>query len=52
MINLNIIREYTEKEINEILKEYFDDYAVLRRYLIDFKYLKEIRMEKFMKKYK
>jgi hypothetical protein len=31
---------YKEKEINEILKEVHDDYAVLRRYLVDYKFLK------------
>lgn len=41
-------KEYTEKEINEILKNYFDDYVMLRRYLIDFKYL--VR-DKYGKKY-
>lgn len=30
---------YSEKEVNEILKEVFNDYAILRRYLVDFKFL-------------
>lgn len=32
-------RNYSESEVNEILIKYFDDYANLRRYLVDFKYL-------------
>ncbi len=32
-------QEYTEKEVNEILKEHYSDYALLRRYLVDFKFL-------------
>jgi hypothetical protein len=31
-----ISRFYTEKEVNAIIKEVDDDYATLRRYLIDF----------------
>lgn len=30
---------YTEKEINNILSEFYSDYAILRRYLVDFGYL-------------
>lgn len=30
---------YTEKEINNILREFYSDYAILRRYLVDFGYL-------------
>jgi hypothetical protein len=33
-------REYTEKEVNEILKSYCLDFCMLRRYMIDFKILK------------
>ncbi|WP_239004593.1 DUF2087 domain-containing protein [Paenibacillus tepidiphilus] len=29
-------RDYTEKEVNAILEEAFDDYVLLRRYLIDY----------------
>lgn len=32
-------RKYTEKEINEILKPIFSDYASLRRYLIEYGFL-------------
>lgn len=32
-------RIYTEKEVNEILKSAYDDYATLRRYLIDYGFL-------------
>lgn len=28
--------EYTEKEVNHKLVNYYDDYALLRRYLVDF----------------
>jgi len=31
--------QYTEKQVNEILKQYVDDYASVRRELIDFHYL-------------
>ncbi len=30
---------YTEKEVNEVLKVVYSDYAVLRRYLVDYKFL-------------
>lgn len=30
---------YTEKEVNAILKRFYDDYALLRRYLIDYGFL-------------
>lgn len=32
-------REYTEKEINQILKEIFHDYVTLRRYLIEYGFM-------------
>lgn len=32
-------KTYSEKEVNEILKKVFNDYAILRRYLVDFKFL-------------
>jgi hypothetical protein len=32
-------RQYTEKEVNEILKNIFDDYPVLRRYLIEYGFM-------------
>lgn len=35
-------REYGEKEINEILKDIYPDYAVLRRYLVDYGFLDRI----------
>lgn len=31
---------YTEKDINELLKPIYEDYVMLRRYLIDLKVLK------------
>ena len=30
---------FTEKEINDFLMEYYHDYALVRRYLVDFAYL-------------
>lgn len=30
---------FTEKELNEWIKQYYDDYAILRRYLVDYGYL-------------
>lgn len=32
-------RQYTEKEISELLKAYNEDFATLRRYLIDFRFM-------------
>lgn len=29
-------RTYTEKELNQVIKEVFDDYVTLRRYLIEY----------------
>lgn len=31
--------EFTEKELNILLKDIYSDYAVLRRYLVDYSYL-------------
>ncbi|WP_270279480.1 DUF2087 domain-containing protein [Vagococcus bubulae] len=31
--------DYTEKEINDVLKNYYDDFAILRRFLVDNDYL-------------
>ena len=45
-----INRQYSEKEVNEILNEYFEDYVTLRRYLVDFKYLIRDRYGKFYEK--
>lgn len=28
-------RDYSEKEVNEVLAAVYDDYAILRRYLVD-----------------
>ena len=32
-------RKYTEQEVNEIIKKYFEDYTLLRRELINFGYV-------------
>ena len=37
--NFEIDVNYSETEVNELLKRYYDDYAILRRYLVDFNYL-------------
>ncbi|MBU0279291.1 MULTISPECIES: DUF2087 domain-containing protein [unclassified Gemella] len=31
---------FSEKELNKFLKKYYDDYAILRRYMIDYGFLK------------
>lgn len=31
--------QYTEKEVNEKLKSFYFDYAILRRYMVDYKIL-------------
>lgn len=32
-------QQFTEKEVNEIIKQFYDDYAILRRYLVDYHFL-------------
>ena len=32
-------RVYTEKEVNELIKPIYHDFAIIRRYLIDFRLL-------------
>ena len=32
-------RLYSEKEVNDVLKNVYDDFAIIRRYLIDYKLL-------------
>lgn len=34
-MKMDCSREFTEKEINEILIKIYDDYCTLRRYLVD-----------------
>ena len=36
-------RVYTEKEVNEILKDIYGDYAILRRCLVDYGYMDRAR---------
>ena len=31
--------EFTEKELNEAIKEIYPDYSLIRRYLVDYKFL-------------
>ena len=35
--------QYTEKEVNEKLKNFYIDYAILRRYMVDYKILSRTR---------
>ncbi len=35
-----IEKKYSEREVNEILKKYHDDFASIRRYLIDYQFMK------------
>lgn len=39
MQRFSLDREYTEKEVNEILRSVFHDYVTLRRALIDYSFL-------------
>lgn len=32
-------QQFTEKEVNEIIKQFYGDYAILRRYLVDNRFL-------------
>lgn len=32
-------KRYTEKELNQVIKEIYDDYAVIRRYMIDYGFM-------------
>ncbi|MBN2268137.1 MAG: DUF2087 domain-containing protein [Acholeplasmataceae bacterium] len=32
-------RRYTEKEVNEILKYVYQDYAIIRRYLVEYRFI-------------
>lgn len=36
-------KRYTEKELNEILNEIYDDYVVIRRYLVDYGYVQRTK---------
>lgn len=36
-------KKYTEKEVNEILKEAYDDYVTLRRYLIEYGFMDRLK---------
>jgi hypothetical protein len=37
--SFNPEKQYTEREINEVLKSFYPDFAILRRYLVDYKLL-------------
>lgn len=32
-------KRYSEREVNLLLKQYYDDFAILRRYLVDYAFL-------------
>ena len=36
-------KNYSEQEVNEILRSIFDDFVLLRRYLVDYEYLNRTR---------
>lgn len=41
--------EFTEKELNEAIKEIYPDYSLIRRYLVDYKFLERDNYEKMYK---
>lgn len=45
-------KTYTEKEINEVIKRIYDDYAIIRRYMVDYDYLKRTNDGKSYEKVK
>ena len=47
--NLNLGKEYTEK-VNQRLREIYEDYALLRRYLVDYQYLERDKFGKIYQK--
>lgn len=43
-------KEYSEKEINEVIVTYYDDYSIIRRYLVDYHFLDRDSYGKIYKK--
>ena len=41
--------EFTEKELNEAIKEIYPDYSLIRRYLVDYKFLERDNYGKIYK---
>ena len=41
--------EFTEKELNEAIKEIYSDYSLIRRYLVDYKFLERDNYGKMYK---
>ena len=41
--------EFTEKELNEAIKEIYLDYSLIRRYLVDYKFLERDNYGKMYK---
>lgn len=39
-------KTYSEKEINKVIKRFYDDYAIIRRHMVDYGYLKRTDDEK------
>lgn len=41
--------EFTERELNEAIKEIYPDYSLIRRYLVDYKFLERDNYGKMYK---
>ena len=41
--------EFTEKELNEAIKDIYPDYSLIRRYLVDYKFLERDNYGKMYK---
>ncbi|MGY3779643.1 DUF2087 domain-containing protein [Isobaculum melis] len=39
----DIHKQYSEKEVNEIIQAIYADFAIIRRYLVDYRYLNRDR---------
>ncbi|WP_052345870.1 DUF2087 domain-containing protein [Paucisalibacillus sp. EB02] len=37
--SFDLEKVYTEKEVNEVIKAFYSDFAIIRRYLVDYKFL-------------
>ena len=45
-------KSYSGQEINDIIKNYYPDYAIIRRYLVDYKFIGRDDFGKVYKKIK
>nr|WP_202983146.1 DUF2087 domain-containing protein [Vagococcus hydrophili] len=43
-------KEYSEVEINEVIMAFYDDYSIIRRYLVDYHFLERDKYGKVYKK--